>query len=82
MSASSEGDWGTPETMALADAERRVRECEARIADQIQFVEALHDEGYKEAEALALEVLKKLQDQLREARTHLQDELRNTTQQG
>jgi hypothetical protein len=80
MRGGNEGEWGVPETTALAEAERRVRECETRLADQIRFVEALHDEGYREAEAVALAVLKMLQEQLREARTHLQDELRNTTQ--
>lgn len=76
----NEGDWGIAETTVLAEAERRARECEARVADQIQFVEALHDEGYKDAEARAFAVLKMFHEQLREARTHLEDELRNATQ--
>jgi hypothetical protein len=63
----------------LAEAERRVRECEARIADQVEFLRALHNEGYTEAAARALAVLKLFQEQLREARTHLEEELRNIT---
>jgi hypothetical protein len=75
----NEGEWGIPETPALAEAERRVRECEARIADQVEFLRALHNEGYTEAAARALAVLKLFQEQLREARTHLEEELRNIT---
>jgi hypothetical protein len=80
MSPTDEGDWGIPETPALAEAEGRVRDCEARIADQVEFLRALHDEGYEEAAARALAVLKLFQEQLRKARTQLEDELRNTTQ--
>jgi hypothetical protein len=80
MSPTDEDDWGIPETPALAEAERRVRECEARIADQVEFLRALHNEGYTEAAARALSALKIFQKQLRQARTHLQDEIRNTTQ--
>jgi hypothetical protein len=80
MSPTDEGEWGLPETPALAEAERRVRECEARIADQVEFLRALRNEGYTEAAAHALSALKLFQEQLRQARTHLQDELRNITQ--
>jgi hypothetical protein len=59
---------------ALAVAERHVRECEARVADQLQFIRELYADGYPEAEARARKVLVLLEDTCDTARRHFESE--------
>lgn len=70
-----------PET-ALAIAERHVRQCEARVADQLQFVKALYDDDQPEGEIRARRVLALFEDALDAARRHLEAERRRVAASG
>jgi hypothetical protein len=62
-----------PET-SVAAAERHVRECEARVADQWQFVNHLNANGHHKAETRARAVLALFVDVLDATRRHLESE--------
>jgi hypothetical protein len=75
------GSWrtqpGAPEhESALAIAERRVRQCEARVA---QFIEALYEDGQPEGEIRARKVLAIFEDALAAARRHLESKRRRAS---
>ena len=70
------GPDGPEGESAVAIAERHVRVCEARVADQLQFIKALYEDGQAEGEIRARKVLALFEDALAAARRHLESERR------